>query len=152
LNGFFINLCRRHHHHHHHRDRHASPVEPLTDDQVIALLPASLDLGPEVGAMADLDKDDLASHRFGDNKSFRRHKPRKSTLLPLLDPLGSSSSPRRPLPLLRPPPIKVDHQPHEIFVELDVLSGTGEAREWKEAARWIKYEEDVEEGADRWGR
>jgi hypothetical protein len=25
-------------------------------------------------------------------------------------------------------------------------------REWKETARWIKYEEDLEEGADRWGR
>jgi len=37
-------------------------------------------------------------------------------------------------------------------VELDVLSGHGEHRQWKEAARWIKYEEDVEEGVDRWGR
>lgn len=24
--------------------------------------------------------------------------------------------------------------------------------EWRETARWIKYEEDVEEGSDRWGR
>lgn len=24
--------------------------------------------------------------------------------------------------------------------------------EWKETARWIKYEEDVEEGSARWGR
>lgn len=30
--------------------------------------------------------------------------------------------------------------------------GIGEEREWKETARWIKYEEDVEEGSDRWGR
>lgn len=28
----------------------------------------------------------------------------------------------------------------------------GEDREWKETARWIKYEEDVEEGSDRWGK
>lgn len=23
---------------------------------------------------------------------------------------------------------------------------------WKETARWIKFEEDLEEGADRWGK
>lgn len=39
-----------------------------------------------------------------------------------------------------------------MFVQLDELSGIGNEREWKETARWIKYEEDVEEGADRWGR
>lgn len=37
-------------------------------------------------------------------------------------------------------------------MQLDELSGVGEDQEWKETARWIKYEEDVEEGADRWGR
>lgn len=40
----------------------------------------------------------------------------------------------------------------QVFVQLDELIGAGEEREWKETARWIKYEEDVEEGADRWGR
>lgn len=35
---------------------------------------------------------------------------------------------------------------------MDELTGTGEDREWKETARWIKYEEDLEEGSDRWGR
>lgn len=29
---------------------------------------------------------------------------------------------------------------------------THDEREWKETARWIKYEEDVEEGVDRWGK
>jgi len=37
-------------------------------------------------------------------------------------------------------------------VQLDELTGVGEDREWKETARWIKYEEDVEEGSDRWGK
>ena len=45
-----------------------------------------------------------------------------------------------------------DHSPHEVFVQLDELHVEGDEREWKETARWIKYEEDVEEGADRWGR
>ncbi len=41
-----------------------------------------------------------------------------------------------------------DHSPHDLFVELDELQG----EEWVEQARWIKYEEDREEGAERWGR
>lgn len=39
-----------------------------------------------------------------------------------------------------------------MFVQLDELQSTGEEQEWKETARWIKYEEDVNEGTDRWGR
>lgn len=48
--------------------------------------------------------------------------------------------------------VQFDHSPHDVFVQLDELKGAGDEREWKETARWIKYEEDVEEGADRWGR
>lgn len=40
----------------------------------------------------------------------------------------------------------------QVFVQLDELKGNGDEREWKETARWIKYEEDVQEGTDRWGR
>lgn len=40
----------------------------------------------------------------------------------------------------------------QVFVQLDELVGTGDDKEWKETARWIKYEEDLEEGSDRWGR
>lgn len=40
----------------------------------------------------------------------------------------------------------------KVFVQLDELKGSGNEREWKETARWIKYEEDVQEGTDRWGR
>lgn len=35
-------------------------------------------------------------------------------------------------------------------MQLDELQGNSE--EWKETARWIKYEEAVEQGADRFGR
>ncbi|VEN37076.1 unnamed protein product, partial [Callosobruchus maculatus] len=48
-----------------------------------------------------------------------------------------------------------DHSPHAIFVELAELTKSDnvkEEKEWKETARWIKYEEDVEEGVDRWGK
>ena len=39
-------------------------------------------------------------------------------------------------------------------MELDILTkeAHGEEKEWTETARWIKYEEDVEEGTNRWGK
>ena len=37
------------------------------------------------------------------------------------------------------------------FVELEELTGTGHEREWKETARWLKFEEDVQE-SNRWGK
>lgn len=41
----------------------------------------------------------------------------------------------------------------QVFVQLDELLATADGEsEWKETARWIKYEEDVEEGSARWGR
>ena len=41
----------------------------------------------------------------------------------------------------------------QLFVELDELYvDEGEAFEWREKSRWIKFEEDVEEGAERWGK
>ena len=42
----------------------------------------------------------------------------------------------------------------QIFVELEELRSHDdeEGEEWEETARWIKFEEDVEEGSGRWGR
>ena len=40
-----------------------------------------------------------------------------------------------------------------MFVELDELLLTkNEEYEWQEKARWIKFEEDVEENLSRWGK
>ena len=46
-----------------------------------------------------------------------------------------------------------EHQPHQIFSELEelVLKDDG-LYEWKETARWVKFEEDVEEGSNRWSK
>ncbi|XP_070492636.1 band 3 anion transport protein-like [Chironomus tepperi] len=45
-----------------------------------------------------------------------------------------------------------DHKPHDSFVQLDELYFYGDDAEWQETARWIKYEENLEEGSGRWGR
>lgn len=48
--------------------------------------------------------------------------------------------------------LKFDLTPHDLFVQLNELHGSGQYQEWRETARWVKYEENVEEGADRWGQ
>uniref|UniRef100_A0A1Q3G568 Anion exchange protein n=1 Tax=Culex tarsalis TaxID=7177 RepID=A0A1Q3G568_CULTA len=111
---------------------------------------------PEDATLQEADIDELTSHRSDDPRALRRHKVSAQSAASAassmintnrkdndkLDNLLSSSKCKK----------LYDHSPHEVFVQLDELTGTGEEREWKETARWIKYEEDVEEGADRWGR
>ncbi len=41
-----------------------------------------------------------------------------------------------------------EHKPHQLFCEMDELQSN---LEWKEAARWLKFEEDVE-GGGRWSK
>uniref|UniRef100_A0A2M3ZFN9 Anion exchange protein n=1 Tax=Anopheles braziliensis TaxID=58242 RepID=A0A2M3ZFN9_9DIPT len=109
---------------------------------------------PEDATLQEADIDELTSHRSDDPRALRRHKVsqaqatssvvninRKEAGVPLAQLLPSTKYKKL-----------YDHSPHEVFVQLDELTGSGEEREWKETARWIKYEEDVEEGADRWGR
>lgn len=43
--------------------------------------------------------------------------------------------------------------PPQLFTELDeLLSVDGQEMEWKETARWIKFEEKVEQGGERWSK
>ncbi|XP_038608462.1 electroneutral sodium bicarbonate exchanger 1 isoform X1 [Tachyglossus aculeatus] len=45
------------------------------------------------------------------------------------------------------------HVPHELFTELDeICIRDGDDTEWKETARWLKFEEDVEDGGERWSK
>ncbi|DAA24888.1 TPA: solute carrier family 4, sodium bicarbonate cotransporter, member 5 [Bos taurus] len=39
-----------------------------------------------------------------------------------------------------------------LFTEMDTLQHDGDQMEWKESARWIKFEEKVEEGGERWSK
>ncbi|XP_066440680.1 sodium bicarbonate cotransporter 3 isoform X11 [Eleutherodactylus coqui] len=46
-----------------------------------------------------------------------------------------------------------EHIPHDLFTEMDELCfRDGQECEWKETARWLKFEEDVEDGGDRWSK
>jgi solute carrier family 4 anion exchanger 2 len=103
---------------------------------------------PEDAALQEADLDTLTSHRSEDPRGMRRFKVQPSNV-PKEKKEGEqylqniTSGARKP---------NFDHSPHEVFVQLDELTGAGEEREWKETARWIKYEEDVMEGSDRWGK
>uniref|UniRef100_A0A8C6VW58 Anion exchange protein n=1 Tax=Nothobranchius furzeri TaxID=105023 RepID=A0A8C6VW58_NOTFU len=39
-----------------------------------------------------------------------------------------------------------------LFTEMDTLQREGDELEWKETARWVKFEEKVEEGGERWSK
>uniref|UniRef100_A0A8C6X3J4 Anion exchange protein n=1 Tax=Naja naja TaxID=35670 RepID=A0A8C6X3J4_NAJNA len=46
-----------------------------------------------------------------------------------------------------------EHVPHDLFTEMDeICVKDGEESEWKETARWLKFEEDVEDGGERWSK
>ncbi|XP_065359044.1 anion exchange protein 3 isoform X2 [Calliphora vicina] len=100
---------------------------------------------PEDASLEEADLNELRSHRSDDPRALRRHKIHHSSIklreLPQISVAGLQQAKKI-----------LDHSPHEIFVQLDELIGAGEDREWKETARWIKYEEDVQEGSDRWGK
>ncbi|CAG0879882.1 unnamed protein product [Darwinula stevensoni] len=97
----------------------------------------------EASMLPQGDLDDIASHRYDQMKHTRRHRSTHG-VLNIVKKEGTDL-----MPSLR----KVfDRQPHEIFVELDELTQVGTEWEWKEKSRWIKYEEDVEEGSNKWGK
>ncbi|CAG7728144.1 unnamed protein product [Allacma fusca] len=45
-----------------------------------------------------------------------------------------------------------NHESHPLFSEMEELVQHGDDIEWKETARWVKFEEDVEEGGNRWSK
>uniref|UniRef100_A0AAQ6AHI2 Anion exchange protein n=1 Tax=Amphiprion ocellaris TaxID=80972 RepID=A0AAQ6AHI2_AMPOC len=92
------------------------------------------------------DKDHKSSHRFEDVPGMRRHLVRKSTKGQVVH-IGKDH--KEPTTRSR----KQDRTPHEVFVELNELTmDKNQEMQWKETARWIKFEEDVEEETDRWGK
>ncbi|XP_054282194.1 sodium bicarbonate cotransporter 3-like isoform X2 [Macrosteles quadrilineatus] len=44
------------------------------------------------------------------------------------------------------------HEVHPLFSEMEELFREDDCLEWRETARWIKFEEDVEEGGNRWSK
>ncbi|KAM8823213.1 anion exchange protein 2b isoform 1-T3 [Spinachia spinachia] len=100
----------------------------------------------EAQTLASADLDGIKSHRFEDVPGVRRHLFRKSTKGQVVH---TGKDHKEPSTRIR----KQDRTPHEVFVELNELTiDKNQEMQWKETARWIKFEEDVEEETDRWGK
>ncbi|XP_070400011.1 anion exchange protein 3 isoform X1 [Nothobranchius furzeri] len=103
----------------------------------------------EAQMLASADLDDMKSHRFEDNPGVRRHLVKKSSRCQM----SRTSISSMPLSSLKKKKRAEEKKTHELFVELNelIVEKDHEMR-WKERARWIKFEEDVEEETDRWGK
>ncbi|XP_066532304.1 anion exchange protein 2-like [Hoplias malabaricus] len=96
--------------------------------------------------LASADLDVIKSHRFEDVPAVRRHLVRKSSKGLMVH---VSKDHKEPSPRNR----KLDRTPHEVFVELnELMVDKNQELQWRETARWIKFEEDVEEETERWGK
>lgn len=112
---------------------------------------ASKAIHEEVDYLKEHDLDDIASHRFEDPSAYRRPRVRARSSVSSIIHMNEAGNEKadRQQPMVKK---SYDHSPHEIFVELDELRYSEGHLEWKETARWIKYEEDVEDVANRWGK
>ncbi|XP_038216460.1 anion exchange protein 2 isoform X2 [Zerene cesonia] len=148
--------AQRHHRHlHPHKSRKFSLQEGGRGGVPLLGFPTGerrVSIVPTEETLPEADQDDLRSHRSDDPRGMRRHKvlPRPTTVH-----LSRRDGGDKVHAFLADSAYKkmYDHSPHAVFVQLDELLATedGDA-EWKETARWIKYEEDVEEGSARWGK
>uniref|UniRef100_A0A672LJ42 Anion exchange protein n=1 Tax=Sinocyclocheilus grahami TaxID=75366 RepID=A0A672LJ42_SINGR len=101
----------------------------------------------EAQTLATVDLDGIKSHRFEDVPGVRRHLVKKSAKGQVVH-IGKDY--KEPSSRIR---TKLDRTPHEVFVELnELLMDKNQEMHWKETARWIKFEEDVEEETERWGK
>ncbi|KAL2085242.1 hypothetical protein ACEWY4_018562 [Coilia grayii] len=102
----------------------------------------------EAQTLASADLDGIKSHRFEDVPGMRRHLVRKSTKGQVVH-MGKDHKE----PCTRSTRKQLDRTPHEVFVELnELIMDKNQEMQWRETARWIKFEEDVEEETDRWGK
>ncbi|KAM9332172.1 anion exchange protein 2b isoform 2-T3 [Pholidichthys leucotaenia] len=133
----------------------------------------------EAEMLASADLDGIKSHRFEDVPGMRRHLVRKSTKGQVVHIGKDHKEPttrarkqdRTPHELLQPSPVVLyrsasrlegvllDRESgqmaryQKVFVELnELMMDKNQEMQWKETARWIKFEEDVEEETDRWGK
>ncbi|CAG5130389.1 unnamed protein product, partial [Candidula unifasciata] len=144
---------RRKHHHHHREHFRTEDLIMRRQKGSEVVLSENFKISPteseEANMLYKADLDEMTSHRFEDQRGIRRHKiGRKKGAFQSVVHMGKSHHEKKPRPAK-----KYDHSPHEVFVELDELHFAGDdMMEWREKARWIKFEEDVEEGAERWGK
>ncbi|KAJ8019935.1 Anion exchange protein 2 [Holothuria leucospilota] len=168
---------KHHHGHHHHHKQYLDPVDLTLRSQQgshveLGKLAHSQDTLPteeeEAKMLNPADLEEMTTHRFGEVPGMSRSKVKRSlsSFIHVSSKAGSDRGSTSETEMLTPRKFEkkkkkksvtmkkeYDHRPHEVFVELDELfKEEGHEMQWKEKARWIKFEEDVEEGAHKWGK
>uniref|UniRef100_UPI00358E7933 electroneutral sodium bicarbonate exchanger 1-like isoform X2 n=1 Tax=Myxine glutinosa TaxID=7769 RepID=UPI00358E7933 len=102
---------------------------------------------------------DRYTHRRGHRHRAHRHhhhkrRERDQTASPETDDSAFHDTPSQRVKfLLGTEDDDEEHVPHDLFTEMDELCiREGQDSDWKETARWLKFEEDVEDGGERWSK
>ncbi|XP_019472924.1 sodium-driven chloride bicarbonate exchanger-like [Meleagris gallopavo] len=154
--------------HHHQNQKKLSNRIPIRNDEE-----AVVDRGGTRSILkTHFEKEDLEGHRtlfigvhvpLGGRKSHRRHRHRGHKHRKRDRERDSGLEDGRESPPFDTPSQRVqfilgtdddeEHIPHDLFTELDEICWReGEDAEWRETARWLKFEEDVEDGGERWSK
>uniref|UniRef100_A0A8C6IMG2 Anion exchange protein n=1 Tax=Melopsittacus undulatus TaxID=13146 RepID=A0A8C6IMG2_MELUD len=92
-------------------------------------------------------------HRPHSRKDRRREREKDSAPVEQGDHCESCNTPSQRVQFILGTEEDEQHVPHDLFTELDeICLKEGEDAEWKETARWLKFEEDVEDGGERWSK
>ncbi|GAA6086245.1 electroneutral sodium bicarbonate exchanger 1 isoform X2 [Tachysurus ichikawai] len=93
-------------------------------------------------------------HRPHSSKHRRRERTRTGSLVHDSDLTETShDTPSQRVQFILGTEEDEEHVAHELFTELDeICVKDGKDAEWKETARWLKFEEDVEDGGERWSK
>ncbi|XP_038157936.1 sodium-driven chloride bicarbonate exchanger-like isoform X1 [Cyprinodon tularosa] len=106
-----------------------------------------------IGVHVPLGRKSRRRHRHHGHKHRKRSKERDSTGEDGRESPSYNTPAQRVQFLLGTEDADEDHIPHALFTELDeICLREGEDAEWRETARWLKFEEDVEDGGERWSK
>ncbi|XP_068165880.1 sodium-driven chloride bicarbonate exchanger-like isoform X1 [Antennarius striatus] len=107
-----------------------------------------------IGVHVPLGRRSHRRHRHHGHRHRKRSKERDSTADDGRESPSHTDTPAQRVQfLLGTEDGDEEHMPHALFTELDeICLREGEDAEWKETARWLKFEEDVEDGGERWSK
>ncbi|XP_057195416.1 sodium bicarbonate cotransporter 3 isoform X4 [Triplophysa rosa] len=106
-----------------------------------------------VGVHVPLGRESRRRHRHRGHRHHRKRKDRGSEREDGRESPSNDTPSQRVQFILGTEDDDEEHIPHDLFTELDELSfREGRVYEWKETARWLKFEEDVEDGGERWSK
>ncbi|XP_013912551.1 PREDICTED: sodium bicarbonate cotransporter 3 isoform X2 [Thamnophis sirtalis] len=106
-----------------------------------------------IGVHVPFGKQGRRRHRHHGHKRHRRRKEKETDREDGRESPSYDTPSQRVQFILGTEDDDEEHIPHDLFTEMDELYfKEGEEYEWKETARWLKFEEDVEDGGERWSK